>query len=57
LRDFIEVRAEPARGTGGAGANAVPSDDPGNGSAELLGTPGPSAATEPRWSLWGDAEA
>jgi hypothetical protein len=55
LRDFIEVRAGSP---GGASATAT---DPGDAAAEvstdLRSTPVLASANEPRWSLWGDAEA
>jgi len=53
LLDFIEVRAEAGRDAGDGPASTSPSDEPGDGAdASFL-----AQATEPRWSLWGDAEA
>lgn len=59
LRDFIEVRGGTPRAAGPGGAAAVPPDPElaGPPPVDLPGTSVLAAATEPRWSLWGDAEA
>jgi hypothetical protein len=56
LLDFIEVRAEAGRDAGGAAASTSPGDEPGDVPTEMPASHVLAAASEPRWSLWGDAE-
>jgi len=53
LRDFVEVRVEAGRD---AGEEPITASQTGE-SNEPSEAPFLAAATEPRWSLWGDAEA
>ncbi|HEY6014168.1 MAG TPA: hypothetical protein VIU37_09170 [Candidatus Limnocylindrales bacterium] len=58
LRDFVEVRIEPARSAGLTHASPAAGDDPAGPVAESPRGPAVlSSPAEPRWSLWGDAEA
>jgi hypothetical protein len=55
LLDFVEVRAEGDRDAAGS----VPATDtrPGDAPDQAPAQPFVTSAGEPRWSLWGDAEA
>ena len=59
LLDFIEVRADtragpaPGRNLAGQLPLAGPTDEPGDAPDAAMLAP----TVEPRWSLWGDAEA
>jgi hypothetical protein len=56
LRDFIEVRAESARDPGRK-AKETPTPESTPMLGDSLAAPGLPSAGEPRWNLWGDAEA